>query len=110
MFCNQVGKKRRRRKKRPMHGLHVKAGAKSRGDKDVKRSEKAVSAAEKVDEAMQNLPNPFDEMSIDEKKQMALFLCKRRLKVCDFFVNFADNFAKSFTTGGNLSWARRIPE
>ena len=54
----------------------------------MKRSEKRVSAAQQLDEAMQHLPNPFDEMSIDEKKQMALFLCKRRLKVCEFFSEF----------------------
>ena len=81
-FCNKVGKKRRRRKKKPKHGVYVKAGAMSRGVEDVNRREKTISAAAKVEEAMQHLPNPFDEMSIDEKKHMALFLCKRRLKVC----------------------------
>ena len=62
----------------------------------MKRSEKRVSAAQQLDEAMQHLPNPFDEMSIDEKKQMALFLCKRRLKVCDFVCEFCrQNYLQS---------------
>ena len=63
------------------HGVYVKAGAKSRGAENVKRREGTASAAQKVEEAMQHLPNPFDEMSIDEKKRLALFLCKRRLQV-----------------------------
>ena len=86
MFCNKVGKKRRRKKGKPKCGHFAKTGAKSRGSEDVRRREKTVSAVEKVEEALQHLPNPFDEMSIDEKKDLALFLCKRRLKVCDICI------------------------
>ena len=49
----------------------------------MRRRESTVAAAEKVEEAMQHLANPFDEMSIDQKKDLALFLCKRRPQVCD---------------------------
>ena len=49
----------------------------------MRRRESTVAAAEKVEEALQHLANPFDEMSIDQKKDLALFLCKRRLQVCD---------------------------
>ena len=81
----QVGKnkKRRRRRKKLKFGKYVKSGAKPRGTVDEKRTEKRASVEEKVEEAMQHLKNPFDEMSINEKKDLALFLCKRRLKVCD---------------------------
>ena len=77
----QVGKhrKRRRRRKKLKFGKYVKSGAKPRGTVDERRTEQRASAVEKVEEAMQHLPNPFDEMSIDQKKDLALFLCKRRL-------------------------------
>ena len=83
MFCYKVSKKRRRRKKKHQNRHTAKTGAKSRGAEDVRRRESTVAAAEKVEEAMQHLANPFDEMSIDQKKDLALFLCKRRLQVCD---------------------------
>ena len=81
----QVGKhrKRRRRRKKLKFGKYVKSGAKPRGTVDEKRTEKRAFVVEKVEEAMQNLKNPFDEMSIDQKKDLALFICKRRLQVCD---------------------------
>ena len=34
-----------------------------------------------VDNALDQLTNPFDHMSVDQKKEMALFLFYRQLKV-----------------------------
>ena len=34
-----------------------------------------------VDNALDHLTNPFDHMSVDQKKEMALFLFYRQLKV-----------------------------
>ena len=75
-------KKRRRKKKKPKFGWYTKPGGKPRGAEDNRRREKEASAAQKVEDSLDNLVNPFDEMGIDQKKTMAVFLCKRRLQVC----------------------------
>ena len=59
----------------------AKAGTKSRGAEDVKRGQKRASEVASLEETLADLTNPFDEMSLDQKKQIALFLSKSRLKV-----------------------------
>ena len=59
----------------------AKAGTKSRGAEDVKRGQKRASEVASLEETLADLTNPFDEMSLDQKKQIALYLSKSRLKV-----------------------------
>ena len=59
----------------------AKAGTKCRGAEDVKRGQKRASEVASLEETLADLTNPFDEMSLDQKKQIALFLSKSRLKV-----------------------------
>ena len=58
-----------------------KAGAKSRGRQDVGMERKRQERVVAVDHALDHLTNPFDHMSVDQKKEMALFLFYRQLKV-----------------------------
>ena len=59
----------------------AKVGTKSRGAEDVKRGQKRASQVASLEETLADLTNPFDEMSLDQKKQIALYLSKSRLKV-----------------------------
>ena len=59
----------------------AKVGTKSRGAEDVKRGQKRASQVASLEETLADLTNPFDEMSLDQRKQIALFLSKSRLKV-----------------------------
>ena len=38
----------------------------------------------KVEQALDQLGNPFDQMSLDQKKELALFMFYRRLKVNNY--------------------------
>ena len=59
----------------------AKVGTKSRVAEDVKRGQKRASQVAILEETLADLTNPFefDEMSLDQKKQIALFLSKIRL-------------------------------
>ena len=71
-------KKKRRRK--PKLGVR-KAGANSRGQEDARRAKQRAEKETKVATDVEELINPFDHMSMDQKKEAALSLCKRRLQV-----------------------------
>ena len=71
-----------RRKKRSAIGRPTKkAGAKPRGQQDVVRDWNRQERVTAVDHALDLLTNPFDHMSLDQKKELALFRFYRQLKV-----------------------------
>ena len=84
-------KKRRRRK--PKLGVR-KAGANSRGQEDARRAKQRAEKESKVARAAEELINPFDHMNMDQKKEAALSLCKRRLQV--IILIFFENELKHF--------------
>ena len=59
----------------------MKGGAKPRGQEAVRRNEERQRRIAEVDQFLELLVNPFDQMSITEKKELALFLFYRRLQV-----------------------------
>ena len=72
---------KRRRKRNSGFRKAAKAGAKSRGQEDVRRAKRVSETETRVAVAATALVNPFDHMNIDKKKEVALSLCKRRLQV-----------------------------
>ena len=72
---------RRRRKKTALSRPAKKAGAKPRGRQDARRMREMRRRVAQVGQALDQLGNPFDHMSIDQKKEHALFLFYRRLQV-----------------------------
>ena len=72
---------RRRRKKTALSRPAKKPGAKPRGRQDAKRMGEMRRRVAQVGQALDQLGNPFDHMSIDQKKEHALFLFYRRLQV-----------------------------
>ena len=63
-----------------MYGFR-KAGAKSRGKEDVRRAKKRAEQEYKLATDSGALVNPYDHMNMDQKKESALSICKRRLQV-----------------------------
>ena len=72
---------RRRRKKTALSRPAKKPGAKPRGRQDARRMGEMRRRVAQVGQALDQLGNPFDHMSIDQKKEHALFLFYRRLQV-----------------------------
>ena len=71
----------RRKRRSAIARPNKKAGAKPRGRQDVEWERKRQDRVTAVDNALDQLTNPFDHMSVDQKKEMALFLFYRQLKV-----------------------------
>ena len=80
--CRLTSLWRRWRRKRSAIGRPTKkAGAKPRGQQDVVRDRNRQERVTAVDHALDLLTNPFDHMSLDQKKELALFRFYRQLKV-----------------------------
>ena len=72
----------RRKKRSAIARPKKKAGAKPRGHQhDVVRERKRQESVTAVDHTLDQLTNPFGHMSLDQKKELALFLFYRQLKV-----------------------------
>lgn len=71
----------RKKKKSAIARPTKKAGAKPRGEEGARRIRESQSRIAKVARALDQLDNPFEEMSLDQKKQLALFMYYRRLQV-----------------------------
>ena len=79
---HQTPKRRKRGKyKKSALRYRTKSGAKPRGREDARRKEEMEEAGRKVNVALESLVNPYDNMNIDEKKELGLFLYYRRLQV-----------------------------
>ena len=66
-----------------VEGGRKKPGTKSRGKKwEEKRLTKKRETLEMIDEVLEVIGNPFEDMSIDEKKRIAVYSFHKRLKVC----------------------------
>ena len=90
----------RRKKRSAIARPKKKAGAKPRGQQDVVMERKRQGRVTAVDHALDQLTNPFDLMSLDQKKELALFLFYRQLKV-KIIVHRYCFIIQRFLTGGN---------
>ena len=94
----------RRKKRSSIARPNKKAGAKPRGRQDVDWERKRQDRVTAVDHVLDQLTNPFDHMSVDQKKEMALFLFYRQLKVKIIVHRFFYN-TKIFNRGQSV-WER----
>ena len=95
----------RRKKRSAIARPKKKAGAKPRGQQDVVMERKRQGRVTAVDHALDQLTNPFDLMSLDQKKELALFLFYRQLKVKIIVHRFFFYNTKIFNRGQSV-WER----